>query len=930
MKTVWTKRSGTKLAVLQEGEFSSVLLPASEASNIDLISGEIPPGMQIIDNTVIGTPLEVPRNTIYRFVLRATVQNKVYDRTYSIEIQGEDEPSWVTPEDLLPVGKDETYFILDSSPIDYQLEAVDSDTRSGQNLRYFIPSNGGELPPGITLTEDGRLVGVIDPILALEKEAANGNFDSGRFDRYPYDFAVAQVGDFDSFAYDVSEYVIDDDLSGGEDLPEKQKFSVSNNLGYDSRPYDLTRTVRTPKKLNRYYEFTVSVSDGDTVKNRTFRIFVVGDDFLRADNVVMQVGTGIFTADNTYLRSPVWLTPSELGVRRANNFITLFLDTLDPTGIPGTIVYDLLPENNDNTPSELPPGTEFDRNNGEIFGRVPYQPAVTKDYKFTVNARRIEARDDKLELQKFTFEPVSKGSLTIKINKLNELSSRAVGRTFIIGTNSYRVNSVDTSHPDYDVITINKPLFDDIKQGREINLGVVSLTSLDVAETAKTFRVQLLGEVDSTIQWLTKSDLGTIPSNYVSTLYVKAETNVPNSFLLYTLEHGVLPPGLSLSFNGEIIGRVDNNLIETDKVYSFTIRARDQFGFSAIEQTFSLTVENSGDAVYSNVYYKPLLSLAQRTEFANFVNDSEIFSSDVIYRPEDENFGIQSQIKILVYAGIETKNVRTYVAAAAKHASRKTLKVRDIKKAIAKEPGTNNVIYEVVYLDVYDPYEKSGNVSKTLKTDSDKEITVDTISTTPKNSTYDTNNLSWISIGQRINKKNKTYFQNSPAIETREGTINLPINNDTTVLKRGSQEIKFDFYIGSSTNIFYRPENENTIKADSNALKISDPNSNVKYISNISNIRDQLRDIGKSERNFLPLWMRTAQQGTLQELGYTLAVPLAYCKPGTADSVLSGLRVKNFDFRQFDLEVDRFVIDATEDNNQEQYILFANYAFNLA
>ena len=41
-----------------------------------------------------------------------------------------------------------------------------------------------------------------------------------------------------------------------------------------------------PQKLNRYYEFTVSVRDGDVVARRTFRIFVVGDDFLRADNTI--------------------------------------------------------------------------------------------------------------------------------------------------------------------------------------------------------------------------------------------------------------------------------------------------------------------------------------------------------------------------------------------------------------------------------------------------------------------------------------------------------------------------------------------------------------------------------------------------------------------------------------------------------------------
>jgi len=64
-------------------------------------------------------------------------------------------------------------------------------------------------------------------------------------------------------------------------------------------------------------------------------------------------------------------------------------------------------------------------------------------------------------------------------------------------------------------------------------------------------------------------------------------------------------------------------------------------------------------------------------------------------------------------------------------------------------------------------------------------------------------------------------------------------------------------------------------------------------------------------------------------LGFTLAVPLAYCKPGTADAILSAIRVSEFDFRQFDLEVDRFVIDAVEGSSEDSYILFANQEFTL-
>ena len=45
---------------------------------------------------------------------------------------------------------------------------------------------------------------------------------------------------------------------------------------------------------------------------------------LRADNTILQVGSGTFTADNTFIRTLIWLTPSNLGYKRANNYIQLF------------------------------------------------------------------------------------------------------------------------------------------------------------------------------------------------------------------------------------------------------------------------------------------------------------------------------------------------------------------------------------------------------------------------------------------------------------------------------------------------------------------------------------------------------------------------------------------------------------------------------
>ena len=834
---IWTKRSGTKLAVLQERITTSINLPVDSQAEVSLISGNLPTGMRVVGTNIEGTPFEVPRTTTFRFVLRATLNDQKEDRTFSIDIEGSDAPQWITQEDLLPIGNNDAFYILDSAPVDFQLRVRDTDTSSGQKLRYFIGNDAGQLPPGITLTEDGRLVGVVDPVLALDKIAGNGFYDENNYDKYPYDFSIKSSQGFDSFFFDVTRY-------------------------------DFAEPTLVPRKLNRYYEFTVSVSDGDTISDRTFRIFVVGDDFFRADNTIMQVGTGVFTADNTFVRTPIWLTPSDLGVRRANNFITLFLDVIDPNSLVGVVNYSLEQTNDDGSPSELPPGTSLDTLSGEIAGRVPYQPAVTRDYKFTVKATRFSS-----------------------------------------GTT-------------------------------------------ETAESVKTFSVKLIGEVDSTIQWLTAADLGTIPSNYISTLSVKAQTNVPNATLLYRLESGTLPPGLDIGFDGEIIGKInsfgtvnepgltlfdngttvfDGDTTKLDREFKFTISARDQFGFSAISREFTIRVEDPDNKLYSNLFYKPLLKRDQRAVFQEWLSDSSIFDPSIIYRPNDPRFGIQKEIRLLVYAGIETVLANRYVAAIAKNTTRKNLKILDIKTAVAKEPGTNNILYEVVYLEVTDPYEKDGDVKNQITIRNDNKILVNSVKTTPDEPYYDVAIRNTIPIATRKNSANKKYFDDFIECVTRSGVVQWYYGSEIYLETRNSTgpTRNVAYVRGSTTNLVNRPVPENTITADSNAIKVSDPNSRVRYISNISNVRNAIRDLGVTERNFLPLWMRTAQENSIQELGYTLAIPLAYCKPGTAKTVESAIRFSNFNFRQFELDVDRFVIDSTEGNSQEQYIVFHNYEFNI-
>jgi len=885
---IWQKPSGAILNILEERKTTSIALPLKNKflpineKNVQLSisSGKLPFGMRLDSANIVGTPFEVAIDTTFTFVVRAEYQGHIDERTYKIIVTGPDNPEWVTPAGELPVGSNNKYFILDSAVIDFQLMAADTDITAGDDLKYYIQSGDGELPPGIRLTEEGKLVGITEPILAIEKANASGNYDSNLYSSYPFDFGVKSDNGFDSFYY-------------------------------DSVVYDTFVPTKSPRKLNRIYEFIVSVSDGTSIEKRKFTIFVVGDDFLRADNTIMQVSSGVFTADNTYIRTPIWLTPANLGYRRANNYITIFLDTLDLNTLSGITTYELLDLNPDLTASVLPTGMSLDPTNGELYGKIPYQSAVTKEFSFTIRAlRRVP-------------------------------------------------NTTEASHKD------------------------------------KTFSLKLLGEVDSTITWITPPNLGIIATNYASTLSVKAETTVLNSIMIYNIETGELPLGLQLSYDGEIIGKInsfaegyyrstwyqnrsynlndivvynstlykainthvsslnfnndainwevvqltqkavtqldssnckfDQNDTTFDRTYKFTIKARDHYGYSATSREFILKIKDPDKTLYSNIYTRPLLEENVRDKFLSLVNEKTIFDDDYIYRPSDNLYGVQKHIQMLIYAGIETKNVDFYMSALATNTKNKKFKIGEVKTAVAKQPGTNTIVYEIVYYDIFSGAESvTGTIEKMLPTYSDIPITVD-------QSSYDIS-LDSVELPKVQGLK----------IETNQyGTVTYKFDPYFMLEKRTGEKIIIDinpFFIndkipantikGPDEPYRLRPKSPNTIKTDSTALTIDLKGQNVKYISNVKHTRDNIKKVGVTELDFLPLWMRSSQGKTLTNLGFVNAIPLCYCKPGTSLIIANNVKKSNYNLTNTYINIDRFLIDSTEGISNEQYLPIHNYEFN--
>jgi hypothetical protein len=665
----------------------------------------------------------------------------------------------------------------------------------------------------------------------------------------------------------------------------------------------------------------------------------------------MNVGTGVFSADNTHIRVPIWLTPRDFGYRRANNYVTLILDVIDPNTLSGVVSYYQTSLNDDSTPSILPPGLTLDTVTGEIAGRVPYQPAVTQEYKFTIAAQRIGYDVDSVQLIEYMYEAANIGTAQIKVSKFDAYSEYAIDKEFTVEGNTYIVISINTGNAAFDVLTLNRALLTAFNSGTSINFGTIAIVETENTVSEKTFVVKLLGEVDSTIAWITPRNLGSFSANYISTLNVRATTTVPNANLLYTVTLGTLPPGLTLSLSGELIGKVnsfgtesqpgltvfdsqqlqlDGNTTTLDRTYDFTIKAQDQFGFSAIERTFSVKLSDPDNKQYSNVFLQPLLPQVQRLAFVNFVNNAEIFLPEYLYRPNDTNFGIQTKIKILAYSGIEAKAIESFVAAAAKNHKRRNLKIGSVKTAIAKTPGTQDVVYEVVYLEVIDPQQSTKRNHKTanqIKIKNNDKVLVNSAKYTDINDTY-ASEFSEVTITTREEGEVAVSWIDLLNINGRDEIYNIPVTSLLEIINQAGYSVSVPFTPGVIESNKYRPWPTNVITTDSNAILADGANSTTRYISNMTHMRAAIKNIGETEKNFLPLWMRSSQVDTITELGFVNAIPLCYCKPGTANIIANTIDFYKIDFKQYELDIDRYVIDNAEGNSQEQYILFANYEFN--
>jgi hypothetical protein len=221
---------------------------------------------------------------------------------------------------------------------------------------------------------------------------------------------------------------------------------------------------------------------------------------------------------------------------------------------------------------------------------------------------------------------------------------------------------------------------------------------------------------DTTITWVTPSDLGTINNGTVSTLAVEA-VNAGGLPLEYTLLSGTLPTALTLNSDGTISGtvawEVESTLtpLGTLLPYTFTIQAQNvDYPELTTEKTFTLNVLQKFTQPYDNIYIRSYFSIPDRLKLNSLLQDEYLIPQEYLYRPFDENFGKATDVVYQHMYGVNSSLITQYITAVDKNHYRRSLILGPLDTAQAKAPD-GSIIYEVVYSKIIDNLVNNDGVS---------------------------------------------------------------------------------------------------------------------------------------------------------------------------------------------------------------------------
>ena len=755
---------------------------------------------------------------------------------YQVQLNADNADTYSYLAGVLPVGIRVTqYGILEGNPKNYDyIQGVPIEVAQDVTSKFIVratSSDGTVADRVFEMTVTGQDAPVIDTTPA---SALGAYFDG--------DLVDVQLTATDPDPQDVLSWSYQSgELPSGITISNTGRIrgyidpfaDVDGTPGFDITNFDMSEWDFRTKAVNKNYEWVTQVTDSKEFDIKTYSLYAVSRntvtadmDIVSADNVASTNTNAtieqLLDASQTNLRVPALLTESTgLGRVSHDNRFNFQLVGKDFDG--DTIDYVL-------DSGSLPTGLSLDTQSGWITGTIPNFNATETNFTFGIKVRK---RDNTAYVSSAT-------SFTITI--VGDVDS-----TVTWPDRDMTINTGEQSQLDV-VATISdgRPVQYELKSGStQVVAGNFVVGETYTIVTSGTTNFIAVGSADNT----------------VGTIFTATGTGTGTGTA--SLGSNQLPQGLKLNQDGLIVGRVsfENMMFDTgtttfdkenlytsettfEQVYSFVARVFSADGVIDTYKKFTITLDATTDKPYESLYARALPSQSQRDIYDNLIQNNDDIPSEDVYRASDYAYGIQTELRTIIAAGLAPVPETDYIEAMSKNFWNNTFRFGEFKTARAlNTDGT--VKYEVVYVELRD--NKQG---------------IDPVS-----------GLSGSPALRQDVRSNRTTWAN-------------PISVDQT-----PPDVSHGHYLVSQANDYHV------------------------YPNSIENMRSRLKtDIGYQilERKVLPDWMQDKQADDTV-LGWTLAAPIVFCKPGTSAKIKYRLeeRVKSasLDVKKISFEIDRFILD---------------------
>lgn len=733
-----------------------------------LQAGTTPAGIQV-DTTgvcygvpqpvakVTGVPLEVAEDVTSKFTVRAyTLSNlgvitNIADRTFSLTISGNDPPLFVTP-----AGNIGSYY--DADRVNLQIQYTSTDPGEIPLVRLV----GGSLPLGLKLSPTGLIYGYIRPYPDLNEPPG---YDLQGYQESPYDFLSNAISKNYQFTLEVTDgksndlrtfsiYVYNrEELTGDDTILTVDNAFVTTDETTVRAPflvnYEPTDLGVVRSENNFAYRFIGEDYDGDLVEyaisvNEGFGlppglqldpysgwyygtipdVGVTENNYsfnvqVRARSLVIAsttTGTNVITCDTTvrgdfFLGAQVTFEGAVIGglAEDTTYYVSNIISDTEFT-VSYTLAGPDVALTTDTAPGlllcvpEFIPKSQLYPFTITIIGNVDREVTWLTDPDLgviengSISLLRVEAVNRGgvplfYQLRPGAFNQLPQG---LTLLPSGEIAGRASFNTFSIdlGTTtidlseSTRTGIEPTTFDSTFIFTVNAYATDNQQPLYEVNAvkvtnggsGFTSAPTLTFNEPTGSSAIQATANV-------------AVDGSAITSV------TVTNSGADYT---GVA----TYSLTGPGAGAVLQVLMQ-------------QTGYRriiSVYRTFTVRVVRAYNKPYQNLFVLAMPPQNDRALIRSLLTNTDIFVPDYIFRPDDPNFGLSTQVKYQHAFGLAPESLDTYVESLNLNHYWKNLVLGEIRTAQALD-ADGNVVYEVVYSMIVDDLVNNQGVSVSKEVD---------------------------------------------------------------------------------------------------------------------------------------------------------------------------------------------------------------------